>query len=310
MEITEDTKGFFLKENKAKEILCQNPPPNILQAFGFSSCEKLLERENYKEVYAALRFVESRDWMNNVFTKSYLKLKPSDFEHREEEVIIMPKKWLKIAEKFIEKKYHNLSHLKELGVVFIIPIRADVPGETMRMFTLLLHYLNEVPFYSKLIEKHVGSEDFGKSLVSLIRGDVLSEELPFSFWRIVQRYLTKDDPNDFRLFEPHVNPETIHWDKAEESLAKLDKKFSDMQFSFWEGLNYVGDFFKDDLEDDLISFNLIDNVMGLAMQKEMIKYLYHHQEALWNKIFEEYAGGRGEMEKMIINDFERGYIEL
>ena len=82
MEITNDTKGFFLKGDKAKEILCKNPPPNILQAFGYSSCEKLLEKENYKEVYAALRFVESRDWMNNVFTKSYLDLKPDDFEQR------------------------------------------------------------------------------------------------------------------------------------------------------------------------------------------------------------------------------------
>ena len=310
LEIADKPRGFFIKEGKAKEILCECPPPNMISAFGYKDCEELLEKEDYREVFAALRFVESRDWMNNVFIKTYLKLKPSDFEYRDVEIVILSKKWLDIAGKFVKKKYHNLSHLKELGIVFIIPISLEVAGETIRMFSLLLHYLHEIPFYSKLIEKHIDNGDFGKNLVSLIRGDVLSEELSFGFWRIVQRYLAKDDENDFRLFEPHVDPETIHWDRAEESLCKLDAKHKDFSFCFWQGLNFVGDFFADSLGKDLISFNLIDNVMGLVMKKEMIKYLYHHQEALWNKIFEEYVGGRGMMEKMIIGSFEKGYIEL
>jgi len=37
-----------------------------------------------------------------------------------------------------------------------------------------------------------------------------------------------------------------------------------------------------------VSFNLVDTVMSLVKEKEMVKYLYHHQEALWNKIFTAY----------------------
>ena len=45
-----------------------------------------------------------------------------------------------------KEKYHNISHLKEMGVVFVIPITLGISGELMRMFILILHYLNEVPF--------------------------------------------------------------------------------------------------------------------------------------------------------------------
>lgn len=310
LEITDNKRGYFIKEEKAKEILLKNPPPNIMSAMRYKNSSLLLEKEDWREIYAALRFVESVDWMNNVFSRAYLKLKSSDFEYRNIELLVLDEKWLKIAEKFIKQKYHNLSHLKEIGIVFIIPIKSEAPGETLRMFSLLLHYLNEIPFYSKLIEKHKNNSEFANNLISLIRGDVLSRRLPFGFFRIVQRYLAKDDENDFRLFEPHVNPETIHWSRAEESLAKLDVKFKNLEFTFWEGLNFVGDYFKNDLEDELISFNLIDNVMGLAKQKEMIKYLYHHQESLWNKIFAESVGGKSIMEKMIIENWEAGYIEV
>ena len=42
-------------------------------------------------------------------------------------------------------------------------------------------------------------------------------------WRVVQTYLAKDDENDFRLFEPHVNPEAEHWLKVSEDLVRLDR---------------------------------------------------------------------------------------
>jgi hypothetical protein len=123
--------------------------------------------------------------------------------------------------------------------------------------------------------------------------------------------------------EPHVNPETIHWDKAENDISKLDTTHFDLDFTFWKDLNFVGDFFKEEdynngvIENkifkknggikSLVSLNLIDSVMSLVEEKEMIKYLYHHQEALWNKIFIEYFGKEA-MEKLIIDNFYKGYI--
>jgi hypothetical protein len=302
--------NFFLKEEVAREMLMKVPPENILKALGYQNTQELLEKEDLRQVYSALRFVESSEWMNEKFVPLYDNLRPSDFEEREIDVIVIEGKWMKVAEKFVQKKYHNVSHLKELGVVFIIPLKVDTPGEMLRVFSLVLHYLHEVTFYSKLFKKYRNSDEIGKKIVSLIRGDVTEVKLEGeNKWRIVQRYLAKDNPDDFRLFEPHVNPETLHWDKAENNLTQLDTRYEDLDFTFWKNLNFVGDFFPNKDEKELISFNLIDSIMSLVKEKERIKYLYHHQEALWNRIFEEFVG-KNKMEELIIDNFEQGHIDI
>jgi hypothetical protein len=304
--------GFFLKGKKATEMLRKCPPPNMLKALNYKNVDELLQKEDLKEVFSALRFIESSDWMNNEFIHAFNGLSSDDFEEREIKIIVLSGKWLDVAEKFIKKKYHNVSHLKELGIIFIIPLEVDAPGEMLRIFTLLLHYLHEVKFYSKLFRKYESSEYIGEKIISLLRGDVLEGELPDGSknkWRIVQRYLAKEDENDPRLFEPHVNPETIHWDKAENNFTQLDAKYPHLEFTFWKDLNFVGDFFENKTGRELVSFNLIDSIMSLVKEKEMIKYLYHHQEALWNRIFVEYIG-KGKMEDLILDNFEKGYIDL
>lgn len=322
IELSGIKKGLFLKKEKAYEILCNHPPKRILEVLNYKNTEKLLQKEDFREVYAALRFVESPEWMISFLTEGYKLISPLDFEERNIEVLVLQGKWLKVAKKFIEKKYHNVSHLKELGIIFIIPLRIDTVGETIRVFTLLLHYLHEIDFYSRLFRKYTKEENFNKKLASALRGDVLEKKLSKSNWRIVQRYLAKDNENDFRLFEPHVNPEAIHWDKAEVDLSRLDAFYPDLDFTFWKDLNYVGDFFQaskkiknsrhrivngNGITYDLVSMNLIDNVMSLVKKKEMIKYLYHHQESLWNKIFEAYVG-KENLEKLIIENFDKGFI--
>jgi len=311
-DLTSSNQGFFLKHEKAVSILKECPPVNMLKALGYENVRELLRKEDPRQVFSALRFVEDSEWMNNKFIKQLEKLTAADFEEREIEIILLSGKWLDVAEKFVKKKYHNVSHLKELGIIFIIPMRVDTPGETLRIFSLILHYLHEVTFYAKLFRKNKDSEDFGKKLTFLLRGDVLKGGLPggnSGKWRIVQRYLAKDDENDQRLFEPHVNPETIHWDKAENNLTQLDARYPGLEFAFWRDLNFVGTFFQNSTNEELVSFNLIDSVMSLVKEKEMIKYLYHHQEALWNKIFSEYVG-QEKMEKLVLDHFTQGYIDL
>ncbi len=43
--------------------------------------------------------------------------------------------------------------------------------------------------------------------------------------------------------------------------------------------------------------------------KEIIKYLYHHQESLWNKIFTEYFGEE-KMEELIKENIIKGWFEI
>lgn len=314
-EIAKVPEGFFLKMDKAREFLKNQPPLNILKALNYSSVDELLEKEELAQIFSALRFVEEAEWLNNVFFAQYNTLSPDDFEIRKISVRVLDDKWLRVAETFLKKKYHNVSHLKELGVIFVIPMDLDVPGETMRTFTLILHYLNEVSFYSRLFQRYAKDPQvFAERLISSLRGDVLDERFPggkIANWMIVQRYLAKDDEYDWRLFEPHVNPEALHWSKAENNVADFSNRFPGLELGFWRDLDFAGDFFKTESGvDNLVSLNLIDTVMSLVMDKEMIKYLYHHQEAMWNKIFMEYVGGREKMEEMMIENFTKGYISF
>src|SRR3989338_2491491 len=105
--------------------------------------------------------------MHKFFDEAYNNLKANDFEEREVKIKVLEPQWLDVADKFLEKKYHNVSHLKEFGIIFIIPLKIDTQGETLRLFTLILHYLNEVPFYSKLFRKFSHDVDFADKLKSL-----------------------------------------------------------------------------------------------------------------------------------------------
>jgi len=308
--------GLFIKRERAIELLEKFPPQGLREHFGYADLRELFDKEGFASVMASLRFTQETSWMHEFFDIAYSQLTPDDFEEREVELIVLDPKWLDVAEKFLEKKYHNVSHLKEFGVIFVIPLSIDTPGATLRMFTLILHYLHEVPFYSRLFRKYLHAPDFTDKLKSLLRGDVPPGPMPDSgrmVWRIIQRYLAKDNLDDFRLFEAHVSPEADHWLRAEEDLGRLsrmlDHNEDPVNIGWWTGLDFVGDFFPDAKEGQaLVSFDLIDLLMGLVDQ-ERRKYLYHQQEALWNKIFIEYMG-RERLESHFTEDIFEGFIYL
>jgi len=334
-------KGFFLKHAKAEEFLINEPPKKILEALKYRTVEEMLMKEDLLEVYSALRFLEDTKWQNEVFFKQYENLQPEDFEERTIHLQALHPKWAKAAEKFVSKKYHNVSHLKELGVIFVIPVFLGISGETLRLISLITHYLNEVQYYSDLFilymeeskahSKELGSFkrfshflrfgkkdgkiSFANNVISLLRGDVLDHRLPGGKrqkFLVIQRYLAKDDENDWRLFEPHINPEAIHWRKAEEEIVMIENILPGIKgnLGFWQDLDWVGDFFKDEIGNDtLVSFNLVDTVMALVKEKELIKYLYHHQEALWNKIFSSYFGEE-RMLKSMKDNMIKGWFEV
>ncbi|PJE51474.1 MAG: hypothetical protein COV29_00635 [Candidatus Yanofskybacteria bacterium CG10_big_fil_rev_8_21_14_0_10_36_16] len=320
-------KGFFVKKEKAIEMLEKFPPGNLLEHFKIDNVKELIDKKGFSSVFSSLRFAQDTEWMHRFFDEAYNDLTPDDFEERDVEIKVLEKEWLDVAERFLKKKYHNLSHLKELGIVFIVPIEVDDPGEYIRLFVLLLHYLNEVPYYSGLFRKIAkepfgstqGKPNFTENLKSLLRGDVISIEDALKLkegdginWAIIQRYLTKDNKDDPRLFVPHVNPEAEHWYKAGRDLSKIvdfDERVNDEFIRDAYELDFVGDFFsKNGDSEELKSFDLVDAIMTLVSHGE-IKYLYHQQEALWNKIFIGYMG-RDKMNELVEDNILKGFLKL
>src|SRR3989344_4980817 len=311
-------QGLFIKKEKVAELLAKQPPQSLLDHFDYQSVEELLEKEGFASVVAALRFTQTSEWMRQFFDVAYADLKPEDFENRDVEIKVLDIKWLTIAQKFMGKKFHNVSHLKEFGIIFISPDPIDMPGETLRMFILLLHYLHEVPFYSGLFRKFLNDSDFVAKLQSLLRGDVLEESeilkiksKKSAVWLIIQRYLAKDDIYDPRLAMQHISPEAEHWYRVANNFGKLAEVMGDKEekfsISYWTELDHVGDFFKNkEGVDTLVSFDVVDLIMSLVKQGE-IKYLYHQQEAMWNHIFSEYMG-RDTMNKLTEENIIKVFI--
>ena len=90
----------------------------------------------------------------------------------------------------------------------------------------------------------------------------------------------------------------------------MGKRFENIDLEMWLDVDWVGEFFKTKQgNEQLVSFDLVDNVMALVQKEERIKYLYHQQEALWNEIFEQYMGSEN-LEKLMIDNFNKGVISL
>ncbi|MDP3764106.1 MAG: hypothetical protein Q8Q95_00590 [bacterium] len=308
-------KGFFLKKDFIKEIFLKRKPENLLNYLGYATVEEIFEKENLLEAFSALRFVENNEWMHKTFEEAYSNFTEADFEERDIEVKVLSPKWHDIAKKFIEKKHHNVSHLKEFGVIFLNPITMDVPGKFLRDFALLLHYFHEIEFYSKLFKKYSTEANFAEKFKSLLRGDVkeVMDIKEKNAWLIVQRYLVKENSQDPRLFQPRVNPESIHWAKGERDLVGISEKTGGkVDLSLWWNLDWVGGLFQGVSGEEVVSFDLEDNAMSLVsfMEGKKEALTYHQREAMWTKIFAEYSGGEEKLEKLVLDGFDKGYIIL
>ena len=307
--------GFFLKKEIAEKILRERKPRHVLKLMGVKTIDELLKKHDVMEVFSSLRFLESKEWMHETFEDAYSHFTADDFEERDIEVRVLGPEWQEVAEKFVAKKHHNVSHLKEFGVVFLNPIRMDIPGKFLRDTALFLHYFHEIEFYSKLFRRHSKDDDFAEKLKAFLRGDVEEfEELEKGEWHIIERYLWKEDPEDPRLFVPHVNPESMHWARGERDLTACCTTYANIDVGLWENLDWVASIFEEegDGEEHIVSFDLEDNAMALVSfaEGENKSFNYHQREAMWTKLFSKYAGGEEKMEKLLLENFYSGTIQF
>lgn len=308
-DIAQVGQGFFLKREFAEAILRARPPTHLLEHFGYKSVDELLSRHDVLESMSALRFMESDEWMHETFDAAYSAFKADDFEERDIQIEVLGDEWHEVALKFVAKKHHNVSHLKEFGVIFLNPVSEDVPGKFLRDFALLLHYFHEIDFYSKLFRRYSAEDDFASKFKALLRGDLPeATKVAPGEWLIIQRYLAKVDPKDARLFLPRVNPESLHWGRGERDLVQFSLREAGIDLEFWKDLDSAGTI----LDGELVSFDLEDNAMSAVSSMEGLKdfFTYHQREAMWTKLFEAYVGGEAQMEALLMDHFSEGIIRF
>jgi hypothetical protein len=289
--------GWFLKEAKAKQMLRQMPPMAIMERLGYHLVSRMLEEEDIYELFLALRFVEEPDWLND-FDRLYHDLEAGDFEARPIKVVpFAVSKWGDVAEHFIAKKRHNITHSKEMGAIALMPMKeTHMTGVTLKVMPLLFHYFNEIRLYSSFFKLMKTKKNFGAIVSDTLIADPAHVKLVdhgHIHWRVIQRYFGKL-PNEKHpeMFEPHVQPEDLHWRRAEEVLYDIDP-----ELEFWKGLDYVAVL----KGQDAVTFNLMDVSLGYSNAIAFPdRYLYHFRESLWNEVFARYMGEAALEEQLLV----------
>ena len=280
-------KVFVVKHASAKKLLRKMPPRNLMKTLGYKSVDDMLKKENFNEIYPALRFSEGPEWLL-AYNELFKTIKISDYEERDLQIVVMDHdKYVDLAEHFVHKKLHNVTHTKELGVIVVVPMKQDtMRGLALKSLPLLLHYMNEVKLYSTFFKSQSVKKNFGEVVVETLNADPgTASQLAGKHihWRVIQRYFGKLDGEDHpEAFQPHVQPEDLHWRRAEDLLFTIDP-----ELKFWKDLDYVA------LQHDgfPVSFNLFDISFAYSNHEPYERrYAYHFRESLWNELFIRYMG--------------------
>jgi len=304
-EMSENLDCWVLKKSVAKKFLSSMPPEGMMNILKYTSVDSMLKSENISELFGAIRFSENGDWLNK-FNEQYKSLRPSDFETRKIEMIKMSvDKWGDIAAKFVEKKRHFHTHSKEMGVIVIVPTTLQsMAGVATKSLLMTFHYINEIKLYSSFFKLKQVQPEFGKIIVETLVADPGDHAVMAGqnvHWRVIQRYFGKlKDEYHPEVFQPHVQPEDLHWRKAEDMMFRFDS-----QFEFWKDMDYVSL-----MHDERSStFNLMDVSFGYSNKVPYAqRYIYHFRESLWNEIFIRYLG-EAQLEKQILVQLDNDMIE-
>lgn len=288
--------GFFLKEAVATDMLLKMPPTAIMERLGYSDVKTLLATEDIFEIFLALRFGQDADWLNT-FNATYKDLKGSDFEVRDIRLVpFNPEKWGDIAEHFVQKKLHNITNSKEIGAIAVMPMTIErMPGISLKVFPLIMHYYNEIRLYSAFFKLVKDKKNFGEVVATTLIADpspVKISDGPNIHWRVIQRYFGKLKNEDHpEIFEPHLQPEDLHWRKAEHVLYEVSS-----ELKFWKDMDYVAVM----KNGEPVTFALMDISLsysnGITYQD---RYLYHFRESLWNEVFARYLGQKNLEEQLL-----------
>ncbi len=297
---------WVLKKSVTKELLREMPPKKMMKHLGYRSLESMFKNENFAELYSALRFSEGGEWLNEYNELFKKRVQPTDFETRDIEIIIMDHdKWVDLTEGFVHKKKHNITHTKELGTIVVVPMKqTHMKGLSLKSLPLLFHYINEVRLYSAFFKLKSTLPHFGETISNTLIADTGTGATIANFhihWRVIQRYFGKLGEEPPEVFQPHVQPEDLHWRRAAELMYEVSP-----ELKFWEDLEYVA---RVDKDTHPVAFNLFDVSFAYSNEETFEnRYFYHMREALWNEIFMRYMG-EPVLKKQILQQLDNDMIK-
>jgi len=278
------TNCFALKTSVAKRLLKAKAPKNAMKKLGYRSLESMLKHEPVAYIYAAAVIAESPAW-HKVFREQYNKLQATDFEVRALNLSVpATKRWQTLGAQFAAHSKHAMLTFKELGTVVILPLQDKVDGLAITTALLSIHELNEIRAFSSYIKLQQVKPAFGA-----IMGAALSQDprvgQPLAgqhvTWQTIHRFYAHH-ANQFHpeIFEPHVQPEDLAWQHAEDELAELSPALS-----FWRGTQNLS-FLKDGQP---VSINMLDVALSYCNHLSFADRIVHFMRSnLWHELLMRY----------------------
>lgn len=230
-----DSECFVIKYARIKAILKAVPPKNFMKALHYRSVDSMLKHVHPAQVITVARYTENEEWQTG-YAGSLQMLTPSDFETRKLELIsIDHEAVVALLEKTLHR-HHLVLHAKEIGCVGLVSTRlSKINGFTLRTMSLLVHYAQEVGYFSTLTKVIIGRKDFAQTYCQFLithqdnHGQIAKR--PFH-WRALQQAVSRAKIHD--VFPPHMVPQDWDHHTANDKLSELNP-----HVAFWNGIGHV-----------------------------------------------------------------------
>ena len=298
-------QAWVLKQSVARRVLKVASPKKTMKLLGYRSVDSMLKRESIAELFVGAHLTESVDWWQRL-VRSYKKLSPQDFEMREIEMVVMAEqRWGVVSKAFVANKRMHVTSLKELGVIGLLPPpKGGLQGICLVSYLLAIHYIEEIRLYSSYFKLQQVKPTFAETLVhSLLYDDqhgytMLGRPV---HWRILRRHFGRPHGRHYpELFQPHMQPEDVAIQVAEDVLYKLEPAFH-----FWSDLGYVGEMY----DGQVVSFNLMDAAVNYANKLEYAdRVSYGFQTELWHELLARYIGEEA-LERDMLRQIDSGSLD-
>lgn len=304
LEIEAEKTVWVVKHSVMKRLIKSHPPKLAQKALGYRSLDSMLKREPLSSILAAARLLESGKW-HQVFLHAYTTLRPIDFELRPIDVVYAnTDRWSKISGPYVTKTGHNVTHLKELGAIILLPLPVkSLQGITLAVLPLVLHYINEIRTYNSYFRLVQVRPNFGELVHSAIVDDLADHATILGkpiHWRIVHRHFGRSQNIIPELFDPHVTREDLEWRKAEDVLYKIEPALH-----FWLNLDYSGVLFNSHPVSLALGDVSVCLVNRLPYQQRLTLSM---QRSLWTEINLRYIG-HPVLERQIISQIDNQRAE-
>jgi len=284
---------FAMKSAAAKRLLRAHPPKKAMKQLGYRSVESMLKHEAPALLLAAAHIAESAAWHKSIVT-AYKRLLPSDFESRDVQLLAPANaRWEKMSRDYVLHVKQNIMSFRELGAIVLLPLPvAGIEAAPLAATLLVLQSVSDIRASSTYLKLHQVRPDFGEVVARISRQEPMTKaSIAGSFlpWKLVHRYFASHpEAYSADLFEPHIHPDDLKWQAAEDALASLHPRFE-----FWRGASHLAMLAPNHAQDkhhlQPVSLNFLDAVLNfcnkLNYEQRVVHYVRDH---VWHELMVRY----------------------